>query len=206
MRRGGLKPALDQLYAELQLRRLGGRSDSDCPALRARRRPRDRRLLRRRARVRPGHQRPPVDRARARGDRCRRRRRTCGASIARRDGPAFDGIVHRWTRERRHRRAAVAAAADDRSLRVDRGVLPRGRRPRRRTMSSAALDSFSSRALALDLRAAYGRVPKRAGRLLLLPAAVRGSGLQAAEPVPALDGPARRARSGRLAARRRRRG
>ena len=40
----------------------------------------------------------------------------------------------------------------------------------------AALDSFSTRALALDLTAAYGRVPKRPGRLLLLSAASAGSG------------------------------
>ena len=64
-----------------------------------------------------------------------------------------------------------------------------------------ALDSFSTRALALDLRAAYGRVRQAAGRLLFLPAAIWRERLQAAEPVPALDGAARRARSGRLDAR-----
>ena len=57
------------------------------------------------------------------------------------------------------------------------------------------------RALALDLRAAYGRVPARPGRLLLLPAPVERQRLQAAEPVPALDGAPRRARSRRLDAR-----
>ena len=63
-----------------------------------------------------------------------------------------------------------------------------------------ALDSFSTRALALDLRAAYGRVPGAARRLLLLSAAVGRQRLQAAEPVPALDGAARRAGSRRLVA------
>ena len=55
----------------------------------------------------------------------------------------------------------------------------------------AALDRFSTRALALDIRRAYGRMPKTPGRVLLLPAAVRRQRLQAAEPVPALDGAAR---------------
>ena len=56
-----------------------------------------------------------------------------------------------------------------------------------------ALDSFSRRALALDLKAVYGRrVPARDRRLLLLSAPVGGQRLQAAEPVPALDGPPRR--------------
>ena len=101
----------------------------------------------------------------------------------------------------RHRRAAVAAAADARSLRVDRGILSRGRRRGVATTSSAALDSFSTRALALDLKAAYGRVPSAARRLLFLSAAVGGLGLQAAESVPAVDGAARRAGPRRLAPR-----
>ena len=55
---------------------------------------------------------------------------------------------------------------------------------------AAALDSFSTRALALDVRRAYGRVPKRPGRVLFLSAAVGGQCLQAPESVLALDGPA----------------
>ena len=41
---------------------------------------------------------------------------------------------------------------------------------------SDALDSFSRRALALDLRAAYGRVPKRAGVCYFFPRPSAGSG------------------------------
>jgi uncharacterized protein (TIGR02757 family) len=41
---------------------------------------------------------------------------------------------------------------------------------------SAALDSFSQRALALDMRAAYGRVPKRAGVCYFFPRPSAGSG------------------------------
>ena len=62
-----------------------------------------------------------------------------------------------------------------------------------------ALDSFSRRAMALDLSA--GLRAARAGarrRLLLLSAAVGGQRLQAAEPVPALDGAPRRSGSRRV--------
>ena len=65
-----------------------------------------------------------------------------------------------------------------------------------------ALESFSTRALALDLRAAYGSRAAAAGRLLLFPAAVERRRLQAAESLSALDGAARRGRSRRLDARR----
>jgi uncharacterized protein (TIGR02757 family) len=94
---------------------------------------------------------------------------------ARRDAPAFDGIVHRWTRERDivallwllrqmvDRAGSVEAfflEGDDRSSEdVER-----------------ALDSFSERALALDLKAAYGRVPRRAGVCYFFPRPSAGSG------------------------------
>jgi hypothetical protein len=55
----------------------------------------------------------------------------------------------------------------------------------------AALDGFSRRALALDVRRVYG--------LLLLSPALSGQRLQAAEPVLALDGAQRRRRPGCLA-------
>jgi uncharacterized protein (TIGR02757 family) len=93
----------------------------------------------------------------------------------RRDAPAFDGIVHRWTRERDivallwllrqmvDRAGSVEAFfldGDDRSSEdVER-----------------ALDSFSERALALDLKAAYGRVPTRAGVCYFFPRPSAGSG------------------------------
>ncbi len=64
-----------------------------------------------------------------------------------------------------------------------------------------ALDRFSTRALALDLRRAYGRVPQPPGRLLFFSASLRWQRLQAAEPVSPLDGPPRRARSRRVVAR-----
>ena len=61
----------------------------------------------------------------------------------------------------------------------------------------AALDAFSARALSLDVRRAYGR-KRLQGRLLLLPASVGRERVQAPEPVPAVDGPARRSRSRRV--------
>ena len=73
----------------------------------------------------------------------------------RRDGAGLRRHRPSLDARRRHRRAAVAAAADDRSRRIDRRVLPRRLRRRRPTTSTAALDSFSTRALALDLQ---GRV------------------------------------------------
>jgi uncharacterized protein (TIGR02757 family) len=92
-----------------------------------------------------------------------------------RDGPSFAGIVHRWTRETdivamlwllrqmMDRAGSVEgfflegwdAAADD---------------------LAAALDSFSTRAMALDLKAAYGRVPKRPGVCYFFPRPSAGSG------------------------------
>ncbi len=69
----------------------------------------------------------------------------------------------------------------------------------------AALDRFSTRALALDIRRGLRpRTETRRG-LLLLSAAVGRQRLQAAEPVPALDGAARRSRPRGVDARVRRR-
>ena len=107
-------------------------------------------------------------------------------------------MVHRWTR-------GVDLVA---LLWILRQMLERagsieaffadGLRARARVDIGGALDSFSTRALALDIRAVYGRVPEARRRLLLLSAAVGGQRLQAAEPVPALDGAQRRGRSRRL--------
>ena len=62
-----------------------------------------------------------------------------------------------------------------------------------------ALDSFSARALATDMRAAYGkRVPRQRGVSVLLSAACCRQRLQAAQSVPAVDGSTRRDRPWRL--------
>ena len=77
---------------------------------------------------------------------------------ARRDGPAFAGIVHRWTRE-----ADIVAMLwllrqmIDRSGSVE-GFFLEGYDAGAEDIAGA-LDSFSTRAMALDLKAAYGRVP-----------------------------------------------
>jgi uncharacterized protein (TIGR02757 family) len=100
---------------------------------------------------------------------------------ARRDGPAFAGIVHRWTRE-----ADIVALLwllrqmVDRSASVE-GFFLDGDDDASEDVA-AALDSFSARALALDLTAAYGRVPDpstgsgRAGVCYFFPRPSAGSG------------------------------
>src|SRR4051794_19522344 len=92
----------------------------------------------------------------------------------RRDAPAFSGIVHRWTgapdlvallwlmRQMIDRAGTLEgfflsgydAAADD---------------------VAGALDDFSTRAMALNLKQAYGRVPKRAGVCYFFPRPSAGS-------------------------------
>ena len=62
----------------------------------------------------------------------------------------------------------------------------------------AALESFSTRALALDLTEAYGTAAGEARRRLFLLAALVRRRLQAAQPVPALDGAHRPRGSGAL--------
>src|SRR5882724_6490473 len=78
---------------------------------------------------------------------------------ARRDGPAFAGIVHRWTRE-----ADIVALVWLLRQMVDRagsveGFLLEGYDARSEDIAGA-LDSFSTRAMALDVKAAYGRARK----------------------------------------------
>src|SRR5580765_222669 len=77
----------------------------------------------------------------------------------RRDSPAFAGIVHRWTRE-----ADIVAMLWLLRQMIDRagsveGFFLEGDDPAADDIADA-LDSFSTRAMALDLKAAYGRVPK----------------------------------------------
>jgi uncharacterized protein (TIGR02757 family) len=93
----------------------------------------------------------------------------------RRDAAAFAGIVHRWTRE-----ADIVAMLwllrqmMDRSGSVE-GFFLEGYDPAADDIADA-LDSFSTRAMALDLKAAYGRVPKRPGVCYFFPRPSAGSG------------------------------
>lgn len=92
----------------------------------------------------------------------------------RRDAPAFDGIVHRWTREKDivallwllHQMVAAAGSIEQFFIRGDDPSS---------TDIQGGLDSFSTRALALDLEAAYGRVPKRPGVCYFFPRPSAGS-------------------------------
>src|SRR6476646_3580793 len=92
----------------------------------------------------------------------------------RRDDAAFDGIVHRWTRERdivalvwvMHQMMAKAGSIEAFFARGDEGASADVER---------ALDSFSTRALALDLKRAYGRVPRRPGVCYFFPRPSAGS-------------------------------
>ena len=91
-----------------------------------------------------------------------------------RDGPAFSGFVHRWTRGR-----DVAALAwlvrqmFDRSGSIE-AFLAEGHDPSAPDVGPA-LDSFSKRALALDLGAVYGRVPRVPGVCYFFPRPSAGS-------------------------------
>ena len=92
----------------------------------------------------------------------------------RRDAPAFDGIVHRWTRDTDivalvwvlHQMIAAAGSIEAFLVQGDDPACPD---------IQQALDSFSTRALALDLRAAYGRVPRRPGICYFFPRPSAGS-------------------------------
>ncbi len=93
----------------------------------------------------------------------------------RRDAPAFAGIVHRWTRE-----ADIVGMLWLLRQMVDRagsveGFFLEGYDPAAPDIAEA-LDSFSTRALALDLKAAYGTVPNRPGVCYFFPRPSAGSG------------------------------
>jgi uncharacterized protein (TIGR02757 family) len=93
----------------------------------------------------------------------------------RRHGPAFAGIVHRWTRE-----ADIVAMLWLLRQMIDRagsveGFFLEGYAAADEDIADA-LDSFSTRAMALDLKAAYGRVPKRPGVCYFFPRPSAGSG------------------------------
>jgi uncharacterized protein (TIGR02757 family) len=91
-----------------------------------------------------------------------------------RDAAAFDGLVHRWTRERDIVALLwVLRQMLDRSGSIE-GFFLEGYDPAAPDLASS-LDSFSARALALDLKAAYGRVPKRPGVCYFFPKPSKGS-------------------------------
>jgi uncharacterized protein (TIGR02757 family) len=94
---------------------------------------------------------------------------------ARRDGPAFAGIVHRWTRETDIVALLwVLRQMVDRSASVE-GFFLEGDDEASEDIAGA-LDSFSARAMALDLKAAYGRIPNRPGVCYFFPRPSAGSG------------------------------
>jgi uncharacterized protein (TIGR02757 family) len=91
-----------------------------------------------------------------------------------RDGSAFGGVVHRWTRGP----DLVALMWVMRQM-LDRagsieGFFVEGYDPAAEDVT-AALDSFSIRALALNLKTAYGRVPRRPGVCYFFPRPSAGS-------------------------------
>ena len=155
-----LKPGLDRSVRRLQPRAFHARSDLDGAPLRRSRRPGDRGVPRLGARVRPGAERHPDGGGGDRRDGRRRRRRSCAPSrpIARR-------------RSTRSATAGSAAAISPRSpgsctrccatTARSRGSSPRATPPTPISVE-AGLESFSSRAMALDLKAIYGRAPARA--------------------------------------------
>ena len=92
----------------------------------------------------------------------------------RRDGPAFAGIVHRWTRD-----ADIVAMLWLLRQMLDRagsveGFFLEGYDAGADDVADA-LDSFSTRAMTLDLKAAYGRVPRRPGVCYFFPRPSAGS-------------------------------
>jgi uncharacterized protein (TIGR02757 family) len=93
----------------------------------------------------------------------------------RRDGTAFSGFVHRWTRASDLVALTwVVRQMFDRSGSIEE-FLAQGYDPSAGDVGPA-LDSFSTRALALDLRAAYGRVPRSPGVCYFFPRPSAGSG------------------------------
>jgi uncharacterized protein (TIGR02757 family) len=91
-----------------------------------------------------------------------------------RHAAAFDGLVHRWTRERDLVALLwVIRQMLDRSGTIE-GFFLEGYDESADDVATA-LDSFCARAMALDLTAAYGRVPKRPGVGYFFPSPSKGS-------------------------------
>ncbi len=91
-----------------------------------------------------------------------------------RHAKAFDGLVHRWTRER----DIIALLWVIRQMLDGFGTIEgfflEGYDASAPDLASS-LDSFSIRAMALDLKAAYGRVPMRPGVSYFFPQPSKGS-------------------------------
>jgi uncharacterized protein (TIGR02757 family) len=93
----------------------------------------------------------------------------------RRDGTRLRGIVHRWTRGPDITALLwIMKQMIDRSGSIEAFFLEGDDRESEDV--GAALDSFSTRALALDIRAAYGKVPRRPGVCYFFPRPSAGSG------------------------------
>ena len=91
-----------------------------------------------------------------------------------REARSFKGLVHRWTRERDFVALLwILRQMFERSGSVE-GFFLENYDPAAPDLASA-LDSFSERAMALDLTAAYGRVPKRPGVGYFFPRPSKGS-------------------------------
>src|SRR5262247_3113528 len=91
-----------------------------------------------------------------------------------RDAAAFVGLVHRWTRERDLVALLwIVRQMLDRSGSIE-GFFLEGYDEAAPDLAGA-LDNFSARAMALDLKAAYGRIPKRPGVGYFFPRPSKGS-------------------------------
>jgi uncharacterized protein (TIGR02757 family) len=91
-----------------------------------------------------------------------------------RDAPAFQGLVHRWTRERDLIALVwIIRQMFERSGSIE-GFFLDGYDEAAPDLAGA-LDSFSARAMALNLKAAYGKVPKRPGVGYFFPSPSKGS-------------------------------
>jgi len=91
-----------------------------------------------------------------------------------RDAAAFAGLVHRWTRERDLVALLwIIRQMLERSGSIE-GFFLEGYDEAAPDLAGA-LDSFSARAMALDLKAAYGRIPKRPGVGYFFPRPSKGS-------------------------------
>jgi uncharacterized protein (TIGR02757 family) len=91
-----------------------------------------------------------------------------------RDATAFKGLVHRWTRERDLIALIwIIRQMFERSRSIE-GFFLEGYDESAPDLAGA-LDSFSARAMTLDLKAAYGKVPKRPGVGYFFPSPSKGS-------------------------------
>jgi uncharacterized protein (TIGR02757 family) len=91
-----------------------------------------------------------------------------------RDGRALEGIVHRWTRGSDLKALLLIVQSMLRYGSIEQFFLE-GYDPAGADISTA-LESFSSRALAVDLKRVYGRLPRRPGVCFFFPRPSGGSG------------------------------